>query len=426
MRRRVRSSRRLAVPRAGRLCRVARLALVGVLAWAASGLAPAQAQTAAAEREQTEARLQSLRQQIADDRQRLEQAEAAETSARERLAQIQREMALREELVSTYRQRRGQLAREARALEASLSETSDRMDALRAEYRRRAVHAYKYGRLHDLALILSAQSINQMLIRARYLHRFAEARRAQRAALEATAEELRTRQAKLAENRARTDELLAEARAERARLRRLEGDREQVIADLRARRSSLRDELERKQAAAQELEARIQKLIARAREEAAGSVGRTAPTAEELAEYANLSASFEQNAGRLPWPAEGAVTEGYGNRVDPVHGTTTYHPGILIATRPRAPVRCVFDGEVLGLDFVPGYGDYLVVRHGDYLSVYSNFSDVGVREGQRVQAGQVLGRAGTEAQPRGVGVFFAVFDQTEGGATNPGRWLKRR
>jgi septal ring factor EnvC (AmiA/AmiB activator) len=79
---------------------------------------------------------------------------------------------------------------------------------------------------------------------------------------------------------------------------------------------------------------------------------------------------------------------------------------------------------VAAIDFVPGYGQYLVVRHGDYLSVYSNFSDVYVTEGQSLEAGQLLGRAGTEDEPRGAGVFFAVFDKTTGEAVNPRRWLR--
>jgi septal ring factor EnvC (AmiA/AmiB activator) len=380
-----------------------------------------------AEREQTEARLQALQQQIREDQRRLKQAAAAETSARERLSQLQREIALREELVATYRERQAQLRAEQRRLQASLGRMTNRMDALRAEYRRRATHAYKYGRLHDLALILSAQSINQMLIRARYLHRFAEARRKQRAVLQRTASELRAQQDDLAASRDRLDGLLAEARAERTRLERLKTDRETVIARLRSERSTLEEELEAKRASAEALEARIQELIAASEAEARGQgAGRPAPSPEKLAAYANLSADFEANQGRLPWPAEGAVTEGFGNRVDPVHGTTTYHPGILIATRPRAPVRCIFDGEVSLLDFIPGYGDYLVVRHGEYLSVYSNFSTVYVREGQAVRAGQVLGQAGTSSEPRGAGLFFAVFDKSDGEATNPTRWLANR
>jgi septal ring factor EnvC (AmiA/AmiB activator) len=75
---------------------------------------------------------------------------------------------------------------------------------------------------------------------------------------------------------------------------------------------------------------------------------------------------------------------------------------------------------------VPGYGTYLVVRHGEYLSVYSNFSSLYVSQGETVEAGQVLGLAGTEAEPRGAGVFFAVFDRSESTSVDPTQWLSSR
>jgi murein DD-endopeptidase MepM/ murein hydrolase activator NlpD len=120
------------------------------------------------------------------------------------------------------------------------------------------------------------------------------------------------------------------------------------------------------------------------------------------------------------------VTEGFGNRVDPVHGTETYHPGILIATNPEQSVRAVFEGVVTGIDFVPGYGTYLVIRHGDYLSVYSNFSTLFVSQGDRVDTGEVIGHAGTANEPRGAGLFFAVFDKNKNTSVDPMRWLGGR
>jgi septal ring factor EnvC (AmiA/AmiB activator) len=151
-----------------------------------------------------------------------------------------------------------------------------------------------------------------------------------------------------------------------------------------------------------------------------------AEQAEQAALSANLSASFEQNKGELPWPAKGAITEGFGNRVDPVHGTKTYHPGILIATNPEEQVRAVFRGTVSGVDFVPGYGTYLVLRHGDYMSVYSNFSTLYVAQGDTVESGEVIGLSGTDDQPRGAGVFFAVFDRSKSTSVDPTTWLTAR
>jgi septal ring factor EnvC (AmiA/AmiB activator) len=401
--------------------------LIGLLLVVLVPAAAAQDGTLQAQRRSTEERLQALKNQIQQDQQRLQEAAEEEEATRDRLEELQREIALREELVSTYRDRLDELEAERAVVRDTLQTLNRRLDALRKEYRRRAEHAYKYGRMHDLALILASASINQMLVRIRYLRRFAEQRRDKRSDVRSAAREVRQRREELEQKRARTEELLAEARSERQRLQTLQEKRREAVESLRAQRSELQQEIEQKRSQAEQLESRIRELAARAEERRSEEEAASPEAAAERREaIARLSASFEDNQGRLPWPADGAVTEGFGDRVDPVHGTTTYHPGILIATNPEANVRAVFRGTVSGIDFVPGYGTYLVIRHGDYLSVYSNFSSLYVSTGDEVEAGQLLGQAGTDNEPRGAGVFFAVFDTSTNESVNPQTWLADR
>jgi Membrane-bound metallopeptidase len=400
--------------------RTLRAGLVVLLGLAAP-FAPsvAKGQDAASQRETTRQRLEQLEQQIQRERQRLQKTEKETEATQEQLASLQREIALREKLVATYQARLDELGQERARLRDTLSTLQTRLEVLREDYRAQLVHAYKYGRLHDLALLLASQSINQMLIRARYLRRFATDRRQQRSAIQAAAGDVRSSRERLAEKRAETRDLLAEARTERKNLRALERERRQVVDDLRARRSELKKQIEQKQRQAKQLERRIQKLVARAE--------RNAPDTGPEAEFAaNLSASFQENRGSLPWPVEGAVTTDFGDQVDPVHETTTYHPGLLIATNPRSPVRAVFDGTVTGIDFVPGYGTYVVIQHGEYLSVYSNFSSLSIAEGNRIEAGQVIGRSGTEEEPRGESLFFGLVDGSSSEFVDPSGWLSVR
>jgi len=377
-----------------------------------------------ARRASTEDRLQNLKQQIQQDQSRLQETTKAEEATQEKLESLQREIALREELVSTYQQRLDELEQERTTLRNKLRDLQERLDDLQQEYRKRVVHAYKYNRIPDLALILASRSINQMLVRIRYLQRFAQQRQAQRSDVKQAAAQVRASRKKLKQKQAQTEELLANARLERENLEALKADRQQVISQLRSRRSELEEQIQQKQAQARQLEEQIRQIVAKV--ERRREQKPEAQQAEQAALSANLSASFKQNKGELPWPAKGAITEGFGNRVDPVHGTETYHPGILIATNPEEQVRSVFKGTVSGVDFVPGYGTYLVVRHGEYLSVYSNFSTLYVEQGDAVAAGEVIGLAGTDEQPRGAGVFFAVFDRSKSTSVDPTTWLTAR
>ena len=377
-----------------------------------------------ARRSDTQQRLQTLQEQIQQQQSRLEKTAEAAESSQQKLEELQREIALREELVATYQQRLRQLRGERQQVQDTLQTLEDRLNALRSEYQSRARHAYMYSRVPDLALILASRSVNQMLVRIQYLQRFAQQRQEQRAGIQSATEDIEASRTELAEKRERTERLLAEARTERENLEALEADRQAVIADLRSRRSELQSEIEEKQAQAQQLEQQIQLLSEKiARRSDASAPEATTEGARDASEWADLSTSFEENRGALPWPAEGAITEGFGNRVDPVHGTETYHPGILIATNPESEVRAVYRGTVRGVDFVPGYGTYLVIRHGEYLSVYSNFSTLYVAEGETVEAGEVIGEAGTEAEPRGPGIFFAVFDRSQNTSVDPTGWL---
>lgn len=138
----------------------------------------------------------------------------------------------------------------------------------------------------------------------------------------------------------------------------------------------------------------------------------------------SLTGSFARNRGRLPWPADGTVTGSFGNRTDPVYGTTINSVGIDIATQAGAPARAVFEGTVERVGTMATFGTFVMVSHGDYTTVYGNLSQVVVSGGQRVRAGQVLGRAGTSEDRRGAGLFFAVFNG--GSPVNPTGWLRGR
>ena len=369
------------------------------------------------ERQATRQRLAELKAQIAEDQQHLSETTQAEQASLKTLEQLDRQIALRKELVRNYGRRMQQISDEMGALRTTLSSLGNELETLKNQYRNRAAHAYKHGRMHDLALIASSKSINQMLVRVRYLHRFAQQRRGRLAEIHATQKETEERNEELKDILDDNERLLDEERSEQQNLERLHQSRTRVISDLRATRSTIEQSLETKRAAARDLENRIRELIAatdrdrlRAREDLA--------TAEE---YAALSGSFLENRGQLPWPVKGVMREPFGDTVNPVYGTKTRNPGIIIEAPSSAEVRAVFDGRIIDISVLPEYGRYVVIEHGVYKSVYSNFSDTFIAEGDPVRTGQAIGRAGTPDEPKGTALFFALFK--EGSPIDPSPWL---
>jgi murein DD-endopeptidase MepM/ murein hydrolase activator NlpD len=141
-------------------------------------------------------------------------------------------------------------------------------------------------------------------------------------------------------------------------------------------------------------------------------------------ETAALSGKFEANRGKLPWPVDkGAITETFGTHAHPVlKGITTYNNGIDIATSKNAPVKAIYEGEVMGVVSIPGSGDAILIKHGEYLTVYSNLGRVTVEKGQKVKTGTVIGNAGENDE----GVTEAHLEIWKGKTKlNPALWIAR-
>ncbi len=461
---------------------------LGVLVLLAAVLAaPALAQDRAA----TERRLAGLRDQIQGVEQQVRQTRGQEQSALRAVESLDAEIQLREQLVSDYRTQVGTIRRETQTLRRSIERLETEIDEAKRSYRARARHAYIHGRRNSLALILAAGSVNQMIVRARYLQQFARRRRQQVERINQKTSELRVREQAVRSSLEETQRLLAQGQAEQNRLAERRRDRTQLVTQLQTQRGRLERELDQRRTDAAQLEGLVRDLVAQeraraeeerrrreaarqaelARQAEAARQAEIARRAEEAAERAqrgedlrrqpeprgatvqpsppiaeatpapaarveapplptaedrpvDLTGSFRQNRGRLPWPVDGTVTGSFGTRTDPVTGTTTPSDGIDISTRPGAPVRAVYQGTVQRVGAMPTFGTYVMVTHGEFVTIYANLSQVVVSQGQEIRAGQVVGRAGTENERRGTGLFFALYQDAR--AVNPVGWLRGR
>jgi len=365
---------------------------------------------------QTEQRLQSLREEIAEDERLLAEAEEQEQEKRGRLSDLNRQLSLREALVRTYNERIDQLISERDSLQQAIGDLNEELETLRTDYQERAGHAYRYGRQHDAALILSASSINQMLVRINYLRRFSQERRSRLDGLRATTENLTEKRTEMQRKLVETEVMLTTVDREQANLEGVLNSVRTEIRSIQEEKESRAESLSEKRTMEQELVDQIQNLIASASE--------TRVTGNSEAMLAALTASFEGARGLLPWPANGAITEPFGDIVHPEFGTRTPNPGILINTGASIEVSAVFGGRVSTIDIIPDMGRFAIVEHGGFHTVYGNLSLFYVSEGDEVEIGQLIGRSGTGAEPRGESVFFAIFE--DGQPVDPETWLTRR
>lgn len=146
-------------------------------------------------------------------------------------------------------------------------------------------------------------------------------------------------------------------------------------------------------------------------------------TTKELA----LSKNFETNKGKLPWPVEkGTITEGYGKHAHPsLPNVFTYNNGVDISTVKSAQVRAIFEGEVTSVLSIPGAGKVIIIKHGNYRTVYSNIQESYVNVGSKVSTKQTIGSLLVEDGKNYSIAHFELYHVVDGqlNKINPSIWI---
>ncbi|MEX2403350.1 MAG: peptidoglycan DD-metalloendopeptidase family protein [Balneolales bacterium] len=407
--------------------------------------------------EQNKARsnINSLREQIEAAEQQISRVDDEYNRVYQKYQNLEREIALRDEVIINLQDEGRHLLQEIDINRQSIKELADDLERLIGNYQKTLTYLYKNGRIPDVALLLTAGSINQMLIRSYYLNRFDEYRQDQSDQIEAAQEELEKTKNELVANQEKNDVLLAEKQSEQEKQRQGISQQQEIVENTRRNRQRWRDRLASYESEVDELEDTLSKLIndeveireaennklriieaerkrrlAEAEDvgdEAAiarySSPSRSAglPSEEEMT---IVEESFSKAKGELPWPVEyGAISAQFGNKVNPLYGTKVNNPGVEIATEAQSPVKVVHDGYVFAVQSLPGFGTCIFVNHGRYITVYGNLSEVRARRNAHLKAGDIIGLSGDDNSLKGQALFFMV---REGNINlDPEQWITR-
>jgi len=194
-----------------------------------------------------------------------------------------------------------------------------------------------------------------------------------------------------------------------------------MVDDLKRRESQLKREIEEKERIARELEARIREIIEEeARRSSSNNIYDALTPEQEL-----VGNDFRKNKGKLPWPVEkGIITVGYGNQEVPgLRGSSVKNNGIDITSSAGAEVRAVFEGEVTKVFGILGANYTVLIRHGEFLSVYQNLVNVRVKTGDKVLTKETLGEAFTDENDQVGNFHFEVWQERN--ILNPEEWISK-
>jgi murein hydrolase activator len=270
------------------------------------------------------------------------------------------------------------------------------LQALKEEYASMIVFAYKNREIVDhLFFLLSSRDFNQAYKRHLYVKQYAEYRKIQAHTIGSMQELLGKKAEDLMLQKAEKDRLLSDLTAETDRLREQKNKQNAYIRKMQQEQQFLRQKIREQQRVEQELEERIHRMIEEEAREArdAGGPGFALTPEQQL-----INDDFGQNKNRMPWPVErGIIVEEFGLQKHPtLENITIRNNGVDIATEPNAKARVVFDGEVSRVFAISGGNMAVIVRHGTFLTVYSNLAEVTVKAGDRVFAKQPIGTIYTD------------------------------
>jgi len=364
---------------------------------------------------------QQLEQEKRDNQARIAQAEKilVETE-KEKKATIGQLQALQNQI-----QARGALIRsmngEIAFLEEEISDITIVVNSmevdlknLKEEYAEMIYSAYKANQGYSmLTFLFSSSTFNQLFMRLQYLDQYSDARKTQAVQIEIVSEELIIQKNDVLERRDEQEALLNLQLQENQKLLGLKTKQSDLVVELSTKESELRTEVTNRKKALAKLDDLIADLIAR--EARAGA---------NVADVAD-NASFESQQRKLNWPVNsGFISTQFGRQAHPVlENIFIDNSGVGIQTNSGEVIKTVSAGRVTMVADSPGMQRVVMVRHGQYLTIYARLKDVNVTKGQLVGRNDPIGTVYTDAD----GLSQLEFQVWKGNKKlDPEKWLVKK
>ena len=265
-----------------------------------------------------------------------------------------------------------------------------------------------------LTFLFSSGSFDQLIMRLRYMKQYGETRKLQAEQITKVQEELSGQVKEIRVRREEKSKLLNDEVAATTSLTKLKQKQNGLVRNLEKQEKKLKKDLEETKKAVARLDKLIEDLI---KEEMARALKAS------KGELVTLSNSFEENKAKFMWPvSSGFVSQKFGRQNHPaLKGVIVNNNGVNIQTQQNEKVKSIFDGEVRRVAFIQGLGSTVIIKHGEYLTVYAGLKEVFVRSGQKVTTNQEIGKVFSNNE--GVSELrFQIFKNTT--ALDPQGWLK--
>lgn len=333
------------------------------------------------------------------------------------LQALNQQIKARQSLINSYSAEIKILDGEISDLRIVVNALQNDLENLKQEYADQIYSSYKANKGNNrLMFLFSAKNFNQLVQRMKYLEQYSKARKLQAVQIEEVATELVTQKGKVEAKRSDQQRLLNQQVRESRKLANSKQKQSSLIAQLSKKEKELRREMESRKKADERLNTLIASIV-ESEVEKSVSVS-NAVTASE----SELSRQFESKKNKLAWPvSSGFVSSKFGKQQHAVlKRVTIINEGIRIQTEKEAEVKAVFEGVVTSIGAIAGMNNVVLIKHGDYFTVYARLKSVNVKKGQRVRSDDVIGEIFTNQE----GISELIFRVYKGKIKlNPENWL---
>jgi septal ring factor EnvC (AmiA/AmiB activator) len=334
---------------------------------------------------------------------------------------IKKRISLREQLIQDISNQISNI--ELQIIEKSelIVKLENEIKLLKEEYAKLIYFAYKNKSNYDKTMfILAASDFNQAYRRIKYIQQYTDYRQKQAALIALKQKELEYEINDLKDTKNEKILLLTSKEKEKLQLS-FEQEREnKEVANLKKREKELKKKIDEYKRSMKKLESEIADLIAREAEELRRNKGTTAY--DEA-----ISSGFKNSRGKLDWPIDrGIIIREFGESNHPVlKGIVINNEGIDIKTTKDEKVKCIYDGTVKRVFAVPGANMAVIIRHGQYLTLYSNLVNVKVKPNENVKKGQIIGDVYfTKDDDNSSVLHLRIYDEKQ--VLNPKLWLGKK
>ncbi|UTW63686.1 peptidoglycan DD-metalloendopeptidase family protein [bacterium SCSIO 12741] len=373
------------------------------------------------EKARLEKQRSSLLKDIDYNKKLIKETQKKKSSSLNELLLLRQKIAKRQKLIHNLRSEIDLIDQDIEVNRLEILAKEQELDKLKDEYAQLIYNAYKTRSTYDkIMFVFASKDFNQAYKRLLYLQQYSTYRQSQAQLIVQTQEELNQKNLELADRKNEKKDLLSSKESETKNLDIDRTSKQKTYNSLNSKQKELEKELKEKERKKVNLQKAINRILEEERRKnTAGSKYKLTP--EALA----LAANFESNKGKLPWPTDrGIVTGKFGKHAHPVlRGIIVHNRGIDISTDPGSQCRAVFDGQVVAVVVLQGMGKAIMVKHGTYLSVYSNLKEVYVKKDDMISTKQSIGTILTDNSDGSTEVHFELYKDGSKDPLNPTQWI---